>query len=44
LPEQPRERSAIGRLIPWLLALCLLAFLFLLTVAVYQIVTGSSLF
>ncbi|MGC9333078.1 MAG: hypothetical protein ACP5JJ_02950 [Anaerolineae bacterium] len=44
LPEEPRERSAIGRLIPWLLALCLLAFLFLLTVAVYQIVTGSSLF
>jgi hypothetical protein len=44
LPEPPRERSAVGRVIPWLLALCLIAFLFLIAVAVYQMVTGSAIF
>jgi hypothetical protein len=30
--------------IPWLLALCIIAFLFLVGIAIYQIVTGASLF
>ena len=44
LPEEQRGKSPLGRLIPWLLALCVIAFLFLVGVAVYQIVSGSSLF
>jgi hypothetical protein len=44
LPEERRERSAVGRVIPWLLALVVIAFLFLVGIAVYQVVTGSSLF
>jgi hypothetical protein len=44
LPEAPQKRSSLGRVIPWLLALCIIAFLALVGIAVYQIVTGSSLF
>lgn len=44
LPEERQQRSSLGRVIPWLVALCIIAFLFLVGVAIYQIVTGSSLF
>ncbi|MFN2291576.1 MAG: hypothetical protein ACK2UC_10335 [Anaerolineae bacterium] len=44
LPVARPQRSSLGRVIPWLLALCIIAFLFLVGIAIYQIVTGASLF